>query len=523
MTESIIKEFDFLWQYLDYWAEVNGSYPALKFRGEEISYGKFKDFVDRLAASLIKVGVKKGDRVATILPMSPEYAYTFVACSKVGAICVPMDVRYRAAELRGFLGHARPKVVIALDSFQENDIKSTLAEIKSEIGDPEVFFLNSESYFRDLLKEEPLRDSDSTTTTQSPDEDILIIFTGGTTGVPKATLLSHKNVISMAIGELKSILSYLGREERMKSLVHLPPSHVGGTTELFSVGLINGSKMVLIDHWRPDIVLKELSEERIPFFGGVPTMFALIFSIASSNLTLPPVELLVTAGEKLNPELLKRMASWCEKIGVGYGSTETAGFATFSLPDDSAEKFVEGYVGVPFEGVEIKIVNEKGEEVEEGEIGEVLVKGPMVSKGYFNQPEETEKGFLDGFWVSGDLGYMKGNELYIVGRKKEVIRVGSYTVLPSEVEEVAMRNAKVAIAAAFGIPHKIYGEVVWLAIVPKPGENVAEEEIIEACKKELADFKIPKKILIRESIPLTRLGKADRIKLKEIILKELSE
>ncbi len=515
----MIKEFDFLWQYLDYWAEVDGSYPALKFKGNEISYGKFKNFVDGLAASLVKLGVKKGDRVATVLPMSPEYAYTFVACSKVGAICVPMDVRYRATELRGFLGHARPKVVIALDSFQENDIKSTLAEIKAEIGDPEVFFLNSEPYFKDLLKEEPLKDS----ITQSPDEDVLIIFTGGTTGVPKATLLSHKNVISMAIVELKSILSYIGREERMKSLVHLPPSHVGGTTELLSVGLINGSKMVLIDHWRPDIVLKELSEEKIPFFGGVPTMFALIFSIASSNLTLPPVELLVTAGEKLNPELLKRMLSWCEKIGVGYGSTETAGFATFSTPKDPAEKFTEGYVGVPFKGVEIKIVNEKGEEVEEGVVGEILVKGPMVSKGYFNQPEETEKGFLDGFWVSGDLGYMKGNELYIVGRKKEVIRVGSYTVLPSEVEEVAMKNPKVAIAAAFGIPHEIYGEVVWLAIVPKPGEGVTEEEIIEACKKELADFKIPKKILVRESIPLTRLGKADRIKLKEIILGEFFE
>jgi acyl-CoA synthetase (AMP-forming)/AMP-acid ligase II len=515
----MIREFDFLWQYLDYWAEIDSSYPAIKFRGREISYGQLKDHVDRLASSLIRAGVEKGDRVATVLPMMPEYAITFIACSKIGAICVPMDVRYRAAELRGFLGHAKPEVVIAIDSFQENDIRSTLTRIKSEIGNPEIFFLESEPYFNDLLKDEPLEEGLS----QSPDEDILIIFTGGTTGVPKATLLSHRNVISMAVGELRSILSYLGREERANTLVHLPPSHVGGTTELLTVGLIDGSKMVLVDHWRPDTILKEIVEERIPFFGGVPTMFALIFSIAASaGITLPPVELLVTAGEKLNPELLKRMMTWCGNIGVGYGSTETAGFATFSLPEDDPEKFIEGYVGVPFEGVTIKIVNEKGEELGEGEIGEVLVKGPMVSKGYFNQPEETEKGFMDGFWVSGDLGYMKGNELYIVGRKKEVIRVGSYTVLPSEVEEIAMRNPKIGIAAAVGIPHEIYGEVVWLVIVPKPGESIDEGEIIEACRKELADFKVPRKILIRESIPLTRLGKADRIKLKEIILEEFS-
>lgn len=516
---GLIKNFDFLWQYLDYWADVDAEYPALKFGGKKISYGKLKEYVDSLASSLFNAGVTKGDRVATVLPMCPEYVCTFLACSKIGAICVPMDVRYRIAELRSFLSHAKPKVVVAMDKFQDNDIRSTLKEIHSEIGNPRLFFLNSEPYFEDLLKGERLREAID----QSPDDDILIIFTGGTTGVPKATLLSHRNVISMAVGELRSIIRYLGREERFNSLIHLPPSHVGGTTELLSVGIINGSMMVLVDHWRPDVVIKEIEEEKIPFFGAVPTMFALIFSFAAaSNVQLPPIELLITAGEKLNPELLKRMMTWCEKVGVGYGSTETAGFATFSLPEDNPDKFTEGYVGVPFEGVEIKIVNERGKGVAEGEIGEILVKGPMVSKGYFNQPEETEKGFTDGYWVSGDLGYLKGKELYIVGRKKEVTRVGSYTVLPTEVEEVAMKNPKVAIAAAFGVPHEIYGEVVWLAIVPKPGESVNESEIVDACKRELADFKIPKKVLIRDSIPLTRLGKADRIKLKEIILQELS-
>lgn len=509
---------ELLWEYLDYWAKVDAAYPALKFKGKEISYGEMKNFVDRLSASLIKLGVEKGDRVATVLPMSPEYVYTFLACSKIGAICVPMDVRYRIAELRSFLSHVRPKVIIAIEGFQDNDIRKNLEVLKDEIGNPKLFFVGSN--FEELLRSEPL----SKAIAQSPDDDILIIFTGGTTGVPKATLLSHKNIISMAKGEIESILKYIGKEERMKILVHLPPSHVGGSTELLTVGIVNGSKMILIDYWRPDVVLKELSEERIQFFGAVPTMFALIFSYASSsNTPLPPVDVLVTAGEKLNPELLKRMRSWCEKIAVGYGSTETAGFATFSLPEDDPKKFAEGYVGVPFEGVKIIVVDDKGNKVEDGKIGEVLIKGPVVSKGYFNQPEETEKGFRDGYWVSGDLGYTKGRELYIVGRKKETIRVGSYTVLPSEVEEIAMRDPRVAIAAAFGYPHEIYGEVVWLVVVPKPGERIDDKEIIKACKKELADFKVPRKVLIRDSIPLTRLGKADRIKLKELILKESSK
>lgn len=253
-------------------------------------------------------------------------------------------------------------------------------------------------------------------------------------------------------------------------------------------------------------------------------MFTIIFSFAeATNIQLPLVELLVTAGEKLNPELLKRVLKWSKKIAVGYGSTETSGFVTFSLPEDSPEKFAEGYVGIPFEGVEIIIVDEKGNRVKNGEIGEILVKGPMVSKGYFNQPEETRKSFRDEYWISGDLGDMKGNELYIVGRKKEIIRVGSYTVIPSEIEEIVMKNKKVAMAAAFGSLHEIYGEVVWVAVVPKAGESISENEIIEECQKKLADFKVPRRVVIRNSIPLTRLGKADRIKLREIILQEFSK
>ncbi len=514
-----LPEFEYLWQYLDYWADKDENYPAIKYGENEITYGEFKRNADALAGALVEMGVKNGDRVATVLPMRPEYAYTLLACSKSGCITVPMDVRYRKAELSRFLGHAEPEVVVAIDSFADNDIKSTLNEIKGDMGNPELVFLNSEPNFSELLKHERIEKPLS----KSPDEDMLIIFTGGTTGVPKATLLSHRNVISMCIGEFSSILAYLGKFERYPTLVHLPPSHVGGTTELLSVGLLNGSKMVFIDHWRPDAVLQAIQDERIPYFGAVPTMFAMILSMKGlENYDLSSLKLLVTAGERLNPELIKRMQKLCEKIAVGYGSTETTGFATFSKPDDDVMKFAEGYVGVPFEGVEIKIVDDSGKELGDGEVGEILVKGPMVSKGYFRQPEETEKGFTDGFWVSGDLGYMKGDELYIAGRKKEIIRVGSYTVLPMEVEEVIMKNPRVATAAVIGMPHEIYGEVVWAVIVPKPGEEVSEEEIVEACRAELADFKVPRKVIVRESIPMTRLGKADRIRLKEEIMKEIS-
>jgi long-chain acyl-CoA synthetase len=202
----------------------------------------------------------------------------------------------------------------------------------------------------------------------------------------------------------------------------------------------------------------------------------------------------------------------CPNILNAYGSTESGPEVTFTDIGDPLEELANGYIGKLLPQQEIKIVDENEVELPLGETGEMLFKGTLTIPGYYHMLEENEATFTkDGWCRSGDLGYItKDGRIYIKGRKKFIIRVGSYTVLPSEVESVVLEHSKVAMAAAVGVPDKIYNEVVWLAIVPESGENVDEQDIIAFCKMQLADFKVPKKVIIKKEIPITRLGKVDR-------------
>jgi acyl-CoA synthetase (AMP-forming)/AMP-acid ligase II len=524
--------FDLFWQYVEHWGSLAAEHMAMRLGEKRISNKEFNQITDKLAEAFIGFGVEKGDTIATILPSCPEFVCTFVAASKLSAITVPMDVRYRISDLRRFIHHVEPRVVVSLSGTRDNEIVGTLKSLRPELRDIEYIIVGHSDFgkpFEEVLKmelnlEDELKVAKAT---QSPEDDILIIFTGGTTGIPKATLLSHKNVVSMCNAELEVLQRFLapkGVTGRMKNLAALPPSHVGGTLEVIGTGVVGGHEMIFLDHWSPYPVLEITQQEKLPLIGGVPTMFAILLSLPDlEKYDLSSLKLAIVSGEKVSLELLTRIREKiCDTIVVGYGSTEAGTEVTFTEPSDDIVKLAEGYVGKPLPRVEIKIVDENDEPLPPSEVGEILVRSPMTSKGYFRQPKEDKKGFTpDGFCRTGDLGYLNENGgLYIVNRKKCVIRVGSYTVLPQEIEELVLKNPNVAMAAAIGVPHEIYGEVVWLFIAPKPEGVVDEKEIIEMCKRELADFKVPRKVVISE-LPTTRIGKVDRVRLRKEAIKPL--
>ncbi|RLA99137.1 MAG: hypothetical protein DRG37_05425, partial [Deltaproteobacteria bacterium] len=363
---------------------------------------------------------------------------------------------------------------------------------------------------------------------QDRHDGALIIFTGGTTGIPKAALLSHENIALMSYIEFEYFQKWLepyGIEGRIKTLAALPPSHVGGTVEFIGTGIVGGLEMILMESWSPVRVLETIQEEKISWIGGVPTMYAIILSMPDLDAyDLSCLKLAVLSGEKVSKELIdgiKQKIAPC--IINGYGSTEAGSEVTFTEPDDDPDEIAKGYVGKPLPTVEIKIVDDNDTEVPPGEVGEVLVRGPLAIGSYYRQPEENDAGFTEDGWVrTGDLGYLThDSRLYIQGRKKQIIRVGSYTVLPTEIEEVVIKDSDVAMAAAIGVPDKIYGEVVWLFVTPAPGKEVNEQHIIELCKRELAKFKVPKRVIVRNDIPVTRIGKADRKALRKEVLESM--
>ena len=518
-----IPKLDYLWQYVDHWAALDVDFPAIRHGEQSISAGELGQTVDQLAQVFLHYGLKKGDRVVTILPSIPQYVLTFCAAAKIGAITVPLDVRYGPADLRRFISHAKPNMVVALSQSKGHDVAATLEELCPDIPclmvGPTEFGVSFEAALATRLDlDEALEAAKSAL---DPDDGTLVVFTGGTSGVPKAALLSHRNVVSTVYPEVSYVLQVLasqGVTGRIKTLAALPPSHAGGTVELIGTGIAGGMEMIMQDHWSPHAVLSVTQDARIPWMAGVPTMYAILLSLPDlGRYDLSSLKLAVISGEKVGLELLQGIKTKiCDTLVNGYGSTEAGAEVTFTSPADDLAAIADGYVGKALPGQEIKIVDLDDAALPPGEQGEIHVRGPMTIKGYYNMPAENQAGFTPGGWCrTGDLGYLtEDGGLYIKGRKKHIIRVGSYTVLPTEVEEIAVQHPAVALAAAIGVPDKIYGQVVWLAVVPQAGSRVDKDEIIAHCKRALADFKAPNKVLVREDVPMTRLGKVDRIALQ---------
>jgi len=533
-----IPNLEQLWEYPEYWAKNYPDLPLIRFKKKTITNRDFNEMVDQLAKAFISMGLKKGDTIVTMLPTVPEYILTFIAASKVGAITIPMDINYKKADLTRLIPHSNPKIIVSINKFGKIRSSEMLKELSSYFGDIQYVMVGKSDFgisFEEILNTKYDLEKELTLIkkTQNEDEDILIIWTGGTTGIPKAVLLSHKNIVSMAQLEYQKIAEAhmtFGLKDRMKFLVNLPVSHVGGTQELMCTSLIGNCEMIVQAQWSPFDSLSAMQKYNISWIGGVPTMFKIYLSLPNLDSYEPKkyLKFVIVAGEKVSLDLLEDIKEKiCENIIDGYGATEAGAGVAFTEIGDSFDKIANGYVGKPLPGVDIIIADENGNKLSKGEVGEVLVYGPITSKGYYKMPEENKAGFTsDGYCKTGDLGYLdEEGGLYITGRIKHIIRVGSYTVLPGEIEELVLKHPKVAIAAALGAPDEIYGEVIWLVIIPELGQEIGEkdkDEILKICENNLAKFKVPKKIIVYpldpDNLPITRIGKVDRVRLKKELI-----
>lgn len=528
-----LPKFTSYWQYVEYWSKQDPDFPSLREGDRIVTAKEFEEITNQLAKAFINLGVQKGDRIATILPSGIDYVLTMIAAGKVNAILVPLDVKFRVADLERFLSHSDPKVLVALPQVDDFDVVQTLKSLGSEFDKIQKLLVGSSEFgdaLEDLLKmpfelDETLN---KMKTDLHKDDGALIIFTGGTTGVPKAALLSHENMTLMSHIEGESFNKFVepyGISGRWKTVAALPPSHVGGTVECIGAPICMGLQILLYNTWSPTEYLEVIQKEKIPFIGGVPTMLAIILAMPNlDQYDLSPAKAVLMSGEKVPLELIEGVRSKiADTVIIGYGSTEAGAETNFTEPGEESVKIAEGYVGRALPTVKIRIVNDNEQPLPAGEVGEVIVGGPLAIKSYFKMPEEDKAGFTSDGWVkTGDNGYLDENGgLYIIGRKKHIIRVGSYTVLPTEVEEVAIKHPGVAMAAAIGVPDKIYGEIVWLCVVPESGKTIQEEEVLSFCREKLAKYKVPKKIIVKDMLPMTRLGKTDRIALQQEVIESI--
>ncbi len=492
------------------------------FEGSEISFKDVDNASDHIAAGLLKIGIRKGDRIGLIGTNQPEWIYTYFAAAKIGAVIVALNVRYRDVELEYMLNQSGAKALVTIANLGDMDYVSYFYGFKEKIPTVKDFiFIGDKGFsgshsFDDLLKTEIDRDAlDSTKSAVKPDDLLIIIYTSGTTGKPKGAAISHKSQIASAFAQVEH--AKMTDEDVM--LIVLPLNHVGGITCSVLASLLSGATGVLIPVPDLDDVVKQTGIYKPTVFGGVPTLYTLLFMNENfKTFDSSHVRLAIAGGSNVEPSLLKQLNDVFPnaKLMNLYGLSESSGALVLSPWESDFDTTVRT-IGKPIGDFLVKIIDSKGNEVKAGELGELCFKGDAICRGYFEMPDETRESFdNDGWFHTGDMGSLD-NEGYITlkGRKKEMYLQGGYNVYPVEVENVLAKHPKVLMAAGIGVPDPVLGEVGRYYIIPQPGTEPTEEEIKKYCKQLLADYKVPRQIVFKDSLPMTPVGKIMKIKLRE--------
>ncbi len=527
-----------LYQLLDDSAKNFPDNVALIFFGYKITFKELSGLVERFASALLSLGVVKGSRVAILLPNSPQFVITYYATLKIGGIVVPTNPLYKEREFVHQFNDSGAKTIILLDIFYKKikDILHTtplknliITSIKEylpltlSILYPIKQFMKSEHQkiemkegvysFKELIeKGSPIFKKVDV----NVDDTALLQYTGGTTGISKGVILTHRNMVANAL-QCRSWFVECKRGKEM-TLCVIPLFHIFGMTVGMNFPISMGSTIILLPQFNIMNVLKAIERYKITIFPGVPTIYVVLNNNKKTKkYDVSSISYCLSGGAPLPGEVLKRFEEITGgSLVEGYGLSE-ASPVTHCSPLEGLKK--EGSIGIPFPDTEAKIVGGvfRKKELPPGKIGELVIRGPQVMKGYWNMSRDTKESLRKGWLYTGDMAKMdEDGYFYIVDRKKELIISGGENIYPREIEEILYRHPKVLDAAVVGIPDEYRGEIVKVYIVPKEGVEIDEEEIINYCKENLAKFKVPKIVEFRNEMPKSILGKI----LKRVLLEE---
>ena len=477
---------------------------AVIFKDEEITFAQLDLMATRLANKLKTFNVGRGDPVAIVLPNSSHWVVSYFAVMRLGAIAVPLDFRFKGEELISILTDASVRVVITSDLYPDGAVFSRVDSISNVIITGEKGTDSFTSY-EDVIKDESL--SSEVSVAVRDEQEALYLYTSGTTGKPKGVVLTFSNLDLFPEG-MNEVLGT--REDDILGCL-LPMSHISGPI-ICNEFVIRGSSLFIFDQLRPDKILSAVEKHKVTYFHSVPPIFEAILHVPhKERFDVGSLRFVAMMGTSVPIDLLNAFKRSFPNITViqGYGLTETSPFITL-LPLEYAESKI-GSIGQAVPRAEVKLVNDTGEEVPASEIGELIVRGPMLMKCYHNNPEATRERIKDGWLYTGDLCRKDDDGFfYHVGRKDDMIIVGGLNVYPAEVEQVLRSHPLVQEVGVVGIPDKDRGEIIKAAVVVAPGEQVTKKEILTYCKERLANFKIPKILEFRDELPRSSTGKIAR-------------
>jgi long-chain acyl-CoA synthetase len=520
--DSISKEIEIPEKSLpDMLQETAANFPdkyALSFYGRKMTYKELLGAAAAFAGALQKSGVKKGDRVAIMLPNCPQFVISYYGILSAGAIVTQINPMLVERELDYILNDSGTETIVVLDALYPK-VKNIQANtrVKTVIAvslQPSGQDIGADFTFEGLMKDlaspcHPVK--------IDPEHDVAVLqYTGGTTGRSKGAMLTHRNIFANVLQSYEFFKEAMdiGQE---RYLTVIPLFHVFGMTSCMNLSIFTASESIMLPRFELDEVLSTIKQEQPTIFPGVPTMYVGITNhpyaeqyginsirVCNSGSAPMPVELLKEFERKTGSKILE-----------GYGLSE-ASPTTHCNPQFAERK--AGSVGIGLPSTEYKIVDlgEGSREVPAGELGEVIIKGPQVMKGYWNMPEETANTLRNGWLHTGDIGRMdEEGYLYIVDRKKDMIIASGYNIYPRDVEEVIYEHPAVQEAVVIGVPDPYRGETVKAVIVLKAGKSASEEEIRQYCRENMAAYRVPSVVEFRGELPKTAVGKILRRALRD--------
>ncbi len=486
--------------------------PLCHINDLTFTYEQVDEISGRVASALLGLGLEPGDKVAVQLPNLPQFLFTYFGILKAGLVMVPLNPLLRAPEISYHLQDSDSRLLITFEMFADEAMKGA-----AQIAGLPVYVVNlpgndqrpegskhyDELYFADDTGEIAPTNADDTA---------VIIYTSGTTGQPKGAELTHFQLYMncTVAGEL------FGFEDDDIGLAVLPLFHVFGLSSVLNVSVRYGGTVVLVPRFEIEPVLDALEHRRCTIFSGVPTMYFALLQADTSGRDLSALRVGVSGGAAIPGEVIRAFEEKFPNVVIleGYGLSETASTTTFNV---SAEVRKVLSIGKPIWGVQVRVVDENDKPLPTGpeHVGEIVIRGHNVMKGYYKKPEASEEAFRGGWFHTGDLAYMdEDGFFFIVDRKKDLVIRGGYNVYPREIEEVLFAHPSIAEAAVIGMPHDKLGEEVLAFVVLNDGEDATPEDIIAYAKERLAAYKYPREVRIIEDLPRGPTGKIHKRELK---------
>jgi long-chain acyl-CoA synthetase len=479
-------------------AEAEPAKVALAFGPTEVerelSYAALDEQTDRVAGGLRDLGVGAGDRVAIAMPNVPQFVSAYFGVLRAGAVAVPLNTMLSESELAAVLRDATPTAVLGAGAFGE------LAQRAAAEVLPGARAASVEGF--DSAAVSPMEPT-------AGDDDLAVLaYTAGTTGRPKGVMLSHSNLLANLEQQMAIPRDHVETDDVL--LLSLPLFHIFGLNVPLGLLVSNAASGVLLERFEPVPSLRAIQERKVTVLFGAPPMYlAWVNTPGADQYDLSRVRLAISGAAPLPLNVLSAFRDiFGVEIDEGYGLTETAPTLTSNR---AAPALKSGSVGQPLPGVQLRVVDDSGTDVEVGDPGEIAVRGANVFKGYWNQPEETARVVKEGWFYTGDIG-VRDDEGYVhlVDRKRDLVIVSGFNVFPSEVEAALLANPRIQEAAVVGAPHEYRGETLRAYVVLEPETRVSESELLEDVRTRLARFKWPESIEIVDSLPHLLTGKVLR-------------